>query len=212
MKPIIFKEGDRIGMLVGIRKIRVDKFDGSVWEFKCDCGNLLIRSVQVVKKKKHQSCGCNIKYMATTHGMSYTRIFKIWDGILSRCLNENNVNYFRYGAKGIKVCKRWLKFKNFYEDMKDGYADNLSIDRIKNNNGYYKNNCRWATKVQQDRNRGTNRFLTINGQTRCISEWSEVSGVNRSTLMIRIRMGWPLEKCIINKSFKPGHKFSNEAI
>ena len=89
----------------------------------------------------------------SNHGMCGTRIYHIWGGMIRRCTNPNSREYFRYGGRGIKVCTRWRDFRNFYKDMKAGYSDNLTIDRINNNEGYYKANCRWSTWLLQRLNK-----------------------------------------------------------
>lgn len=85
--------------------------------------------------------------------MSGTRMFRIWSNMRQRCSNPKNTGYRYYGGKGIKVSKRWLKFENFYKDMKHGYADNLSLDRINGNGNYCKGNCRWSDIKTQLNNR-----------------------------------------------------------
>lgn len=91
--------------------------------------------------------------------MRYDRIYKIWAGIKTRCLNEKTPKFKYWGGRGIRVCDRWKNsFELFYEDMKEGYSDNLSIDRIDNDGNYEKDNCKWSTAKEQANNRrGNNR-------------------------------------------------------
>lgn len=91
------------------------------------------------------------------HGMSGTKTHEAWRGMTKRCRDKNNLYYHRYGGRGIKVCKSWLKFENFYRDMGVAPKDK-SLDRIDNNKGYSKSNCRWATIKEQNRNQSTTRF------------------------------------------------------
>ena len=88
------------------------------------------------------------------HGMWKTRLYNIWKKMKDRCYNPNANNYRYYGGKGVKVCEEWHSFQPFYEwAMANGYADNLSIDRISGFGNYEPNNCRWATYTEQNRNR-----------------------------------------------------------
>lgn len=128
----------------------------------CDCGNITIVLGTNIRSNNTKSCGCRRKRVASTigknktHGMSYTRTYRSWIKMKERCLNPNHDHYHRYGGRGIKICDRWLlSFENFLEDMGDRPEDR-SLDRIDNNNGYEKNNCRWATRIEQNINRGYN--------------------------------------------------------
>lgn len=113
--------------------------------------------------------------------------------MLRRCYTEKSKDYYRYGAVGITVCDRWQGadgFINFLIDMKERPTDLHTIDRIDGNKGYSLGNCRWATRKEQSNNRKTNRKLTIDGETLNISQWSERSGINYSTIRERKNRGW----------------------
>lgn len=97
-----------------------------------------------------------------THGMWRTPTYKTWDGMLQRCNNPKKSNYPHYGGRGIKVCEKWLKFENFFQDMGER-PEELTLERINNNKGYFKGNCKWTTRTEQSRNqriRKTNKTGT----------------------------------------------------
>lgn len=132
-----------------------------------------------------------------THGMRRTKIYKIWDSMLCRCKYPSQDNYKLYGGRGIKVCSRWLKFIDFYEDMGDTYKEGLSLDRIDNEKGYFKENCRWVTAKEQARNTRRTKYFTIDGVTKNLSAWIEDSKVKSSTVRQRYYVyGWSIEKAL----------------
>jgi hypothetical protein len=88
------------------------------------------------------------------HGMNKTTEYTIWEGIKQRCLNSKNKCYYKYGGRGIDVCEKWLKFEGFFEDMGHRPSKDYSIDRINNDLGYSKENCKWSTRSEQNRNIG----------------------------------------------------------
>lgn len=121
------------------------------------------------------------------HGLCYSRIYGIWNGIINRCENPNRKAYSRYGGRGIKVCEEWHDFINFYNwAINNGYQENLSIDRIDNKGNYEPSNCRWATAKEQSINRSSNRYFTINGETRCLKEWCEIYNISYKAVFARI--------------------------
>jgi hypothetical protein len=96
----------------------------------------------------------------------------------------------RYGGRGITVCNEWLVFENFFRDMGAAYRKGLSIDRIDNNGPYCKENCKWATRHEQARNKRTNRWVTIGDTTMVIADWAIVYGISEGAIYHRISDGW----------------------
>jgi hypothetical protein len=177
--------------------------------FQCECGKKIVSLVTHVRNSKANSCGCvrakklgemsKGNSFSKKHGMSNTRTYISWSSMLDRCLNENATSYFNYGKKGVTVCDRWVEsFSNFLEDM--GHRPvGCSIDRIENSIGYSKENCRWASMKQQSRNRRTNHFIEIDGVSKTISEWSEISGVSKVTILSRLKRGRiPVRNCVFD--------------
>jgi len=126
----------------------------SLWLCACACGNKKVMQYSSLMGGT-QSCGCKKKEPnlgTTTHGHSRTRTYRTWTNMKSRCLDENSQAWKNYGGRGITVCERWLKFENFLEDM--GFCpEGLEIERMDNDDGYYKENCKWATRSEQQSNR-----------------------------------------------------------
>lgn len=164
------------------------------WNCICSCGRSHVAKGGSLGEGSISSCGCLKKEGLTTHGLSYSRVYKIWRGILNRCKNPNDCNYHRYGAIGINVCERWLKFENFFADM--GHNNGLQIDRIDNDLGYEPGNCRWATRKENMRNRSNNRMLAFRGETKCVSEWEEIVGLRHGTVNERMRLGWTADRAL----------------
>lgn len=165
---------------------------------KCDCGNVKEISGNHLRSGRTKSCGCLKKEMTMdrnkTHGMSESKEYIIWSAMNQRCSNKNNKGYKYYGGRGIKVCKGWLKFENFYKDM-GNKPQGLSLDRIDNSKGYCKENCRWATRKEQQRNTRYNKMIAYKGETKCLVEWSEELNMNYNTLLSRLcRYNMSIEK------------------
>lgn len=117
--------------------------------------------------------------------------YQVWRAVKKRCLNQNSYDWHRYGGRGISICKTWLEdFFVFYEDMGPRPSPNHSIDRINNDGDYEPTNCRWATNLEQQRNRNNNCLITHNGETLCVSEWSEKTGISWHVIKCRFERGW----------------------
>jgi hypothetical protein len=132
-----------------------------------------------------------------THGMNKTRIHSIWLGMKNRCNNPKNQAYKNYGGRGITYQASWEKFENFYEDMKESYADNLTIERIDNNGNYTKDNCCWATKAEQNLNTRHNKFIEHQGKTQALSQWATDYNMSLKLLSKRLINGWDFEDALL---------------
>jgi hypothetical protein len=138
------------------------------------------------------------KYKELDISCSKDRLHHIWYGMLKRCFNKQENAYKYYGGRGITVCEEWHGtdgFKRFMNwSLQNGYSDNLSIDRIDNDKGYFPNNCRWTNKITQANNTRSNVYVTFNDETHTIAEWSRILGIKYATLSQRItKLHWPVE-------------------
>lgn len=141
-------------------KITVISFYGSknnraLWNCKCECGAECICDSHSLLEGRISSCGCGKKTHNLQHGMSGTRLYRIWAGMKTRCENPSADNYKYYGERGISVCKEWREdFDSFARwALKSGYKDSLTIDRINVNGNYEPKNCRWVTMAEQNKNK-----------------------------------------------------------
>ena len=136
----------------------------------------------------------------TTHGSSKSRLYQVWCAMKERCNNPHNKSFKNYGGKGVRVCGEWANdFKSFAEwAMANGYHESLTIDRIDGKGWYSPENCRWVTHREQNRNYSRNHFLTYDGVTLCLADMADKYGVNRATLIYRLKKGLPLEKALRN--------------
>ena len=192
--------GQRFGRLVAVERVG-SRNTFALWKCKCDCGNEAEVVSTYLINGDTKSCGClkaqNIKIANTKHGMRKTRIYHIWKNMRQRCINKNNQAYLDYGGRGISVCEEWKEFVPFYNwAMGSGYKDCLTIDRIDNGKGYSPENCRWATMKEQSNNRRDNVFYEYAGQTKTISQWSDVCGISIGCLRDRIRHGWVIDRIL----------------
>lgn len=205
MKPRGLTVKDRVGQRIGRLTVMwraPNKAEGiairACWVCLCDCGNAITATGHTLNKALSgkggtQSCGCLNRENPTKHGKAGSKIYGAWNIMLQRCSNPKNPAYQSYGGRGITVCKEWRDFRAFYADMGDR-PPNRTLDRIDNSLGYFKGNCRWATKTQQGNNRRTNRFLTFHGKKKTLAEWAKFTGLGTHCLRSRILAGWPIEK------------------
>lgn len=161
------------------------------WSCICDCGNKSVVRTSDLIKGLTKSCGCYhsdmMRKKKTTHGRAGTPEYNIWATMKRRCDDPKNPFY---GGRGISYCEEWVKFESFILDMGDRPTKKHSIDRVNNDLGYCKENCRWATRTQQNNNTRKNIKIQIQGETKTIAQWAKCHGVNYATIYRRIELGW----------------------
>lgn len=160
-------------------KIKLSERNNSqyMWKCKCICGKIVSVLKSNLERGSIKSCGCrkseNISIARKIHGLTKTKEYSSFNKMRHRCLNKNNPRYKDYGERGITVCNEWLNsFETFLEDMGKSPSTKHSLERINNDLGYSKENCRWATNEEQANNKRSNRFITYNNETLTVSQWA----------------------------------------
>lgn len=189
---------DLLGKRFG-RLLVVEKVSDTRWRSICDCGNEAVSKRQSLCDGKAKSCGCLNKEInrarVYTHGLSKTGVYKVWCSMIQRCINPNNKQFCDYGGRGITISESWRTFENFLADMGQPQKGQ-SIERIDNNSGYSRENCKWVTRTEQQRNRRTNLLLTIEGVTMCATDWAEKFSMTPDMVFSRLHLGWSAEEAV----------------
>ena len=178
--------------------------------FLCRCACGTTRSVRgsALRAGKSQSCGClcaercGDRFREHGHrlnGNHRSQEYIAWTNLKDRCENPKSRQYHNYGGRGITICAEWREdFPRFLLDMGPSPGRGYSIERKDVNGPYASWNCRWATLLEQARNRRTNLQFTYNGETLCLSQWAERLGMPDSRLGSRLRAGWSFERAILH--------------
>jgi hypothetical protein len=203
--------GQRFGRL--LVKERIKQNGKTYWNCACDCGAVLSVRQDHLLNGATKSCGClgrenSIKARLgksfnVKHGLSNTRLYKIWYGMLERCYKPTHVAFGSYGGRGIVVCGAWKNDVTvFYRwAVNNGYSDGLTMDRIDVNGNYCPENCRWATWEQQNNNKRDNRVIEYHGLKKTLSEWAKLAGIDKRILHRRLAVGWNLEKALYGRRY-----------
>ena len=188
--------GRRFGRWTVIRDSGQRSNSRVLWECRCDCGTVKLMSSNHLLKGRSLSCGCLRNELSlkkhTSHGLSKQKIYRIWAGMIARCYCQKQSNYQNYGGRGISVCDEWhSNFCSFYEwSMKNGYKEDLTIERIDVNGDYCPDNCKWIPRSEQCNNTRQSHFITIDGKTLTIKQWSKKIGMSDKVIRCRLRYGW----------------------
>lgn len=169
------------------------------WCCRCICGQWSVVRSGNLTSRHASSCGCRKRQVtgarARTHGLSKTREYKIWSGMVQRCCNHRNPDYHAYGERGITICARWRSdFLSFLKDMGKAPSNSHSIERKDVNGSYCKENCCWATSKEQCNNTRRNIFITYKGLRMNLMQLSETLHINYFTLRNRYQRGWSIER------------------
>jgi hypothetical protein len=165
------------------------------WLCRCDCGGEARVLTSNITSGNSQSCGCQRRETHFKHGMSDTKIYRIWQQMIRRCEVPHDPAYANYGGRGISVCPEWHEFSRFIADV-GIRPEGLQLDRIDNNGNYEPDNWRWVTAKINRNNQRNNRIIEFGGYSRTIAEWADALGVNYRTLNNRLNRGWPVERAL----------------
>lgn len=194
--------GDRFGRYTVAGAAEKDRHGNPRWLCRCECGNERIVLQFALRQGKTVSCGCYQREASAaanrTHGQTDSPEHNSWTSMLGRCFNSNDERWEDYGGRGISVCERWRgSFENFLADMGPRPSPEHSLDRYPDPDGNYEpDNCRWATRSEQQRNRRCTPVLEYKGERRPLIEWAERLGIPYQTLSTRIRRGWSVERAM----------------
>lgn len=203
MGTFIDLTGKKFERLTVIKRLK-NKGRTLMWECLCICGKIKNNNASNLNSGRTKSCGCfhreAVSVKMRTHGMTKTPFYRTWGDMLTRTTNSKYKGYYLYGGRGIKVCKKWMKFENFKDDMYESYLEsvkksgkeNTTIERRSVNGNYCKENCRWATKQEQANNKRNSVFIVLNGIKKTINEWSRCLDIPRNTIGNRSRRGLPV--------------------
>lgn len=192
MGSFIDRTNKRYGRLVCILRLENTKVKGAKWLCICDCGKECVRTAAAIANGGAQSCGClkleRLSSANTKHGMSkrnYTSPeYYSWVGMKGRCKYPSTRQYKNYGGRGISVCERWNDFSNFLSDM-GPRPKGKTLDRIDVNGDYSPENCRWASKREQGRNRSNAQFILVHGEKKTIRDVSEIYDLHYCTVLAK---------------------------
>lgn len=183
--------GDVFGKLTTLVCLGYERGKHEIWACKCECGRfVLVQRHAFFGQNPRKSCRCatvDRNKRNAKHGMSGTRVYKIWMAMVWRCTKPTYGDYPRYGGRGIKVCERWMDFRNFFADMGEP-PEGYSINRIDNNGNYEPSNCEWSSTAVQNRNRRNSLVIHYKGKRYVAAELSRALGMSESTLYYWIRV------------------------
>jgi hypothetical protein len=199
--------GKKFGRLLVLKRAENDKYGNAFWVCQCECGNVVRVKGQSLRRGHTKSCGCLQREMASISGLKnhhllrafipwnkgisikrpqyYKQLKNMYYAMKQRCYNSHNAEFEHYGGRGITICKEWQTFDEFYKwAIENNYKEELTIERVDNNKGYSPDNCRFATRAEQNRNTSrNNRVIDLSdGKVYVTAEVARIIGVTRSTV------------------------------
>lgn len=179
------------------------------WKCRCICGTEKVVFGGDLKRGVSKSCGCLAREVAgqhvITHGMTSHPAHRNWISMNQRCYNQESNDYQWYGARGIKVCERWQdSFEDFWKDTGPTWQSGLTLDRKKVDQDYGPDNCRWATRKEQARNRRNNRIVDTPNGPMLLIEAAETYGIDCRTVNSRFKYGWTFTEVFLTPVLERG--------
>lgn len=206
MPQLLPLTGQVFGQLTVLRRDKAKNRNKTYYICQCSCGKQVSVRQDKLRNGQAISCGCKRRKRSdATHGMSGTRLYHVFIAMRQRCMNQNSQEYGNYGGRGISVCDEWLGnggFQNFYEwAVENGYdkdapTGQCTLDRIDVNKGYYPGNCRWVSRIVQNKNTTRSIMISYAGECHCLKDWSIIRGISYPALAKRYRSGWTAEEML----------------
>lgn len=211
---IVDISGQRFGLLTVVEPAGVRRYKTGMavyFRCRCDCGNETLAQRSNLRRAT-VSCGCTNLSRGTV-GKAGTKhvLYVVWRKMLERCYSESSPDYENYGGRGIAVCERWRTGSGddggldcFIADMGERPSGGFSLERRDNNKGYEPDNCRWANRSEQGRNKRNNVLLTFDGRTQPLSTWCEELSLPYFTTRRRLGLGWSVERAFTEPTHDRG--------
>lgn len=207
------KRADLVGKTFG--ELTVASFshvsdNHAYWICKCSCGNEITQATGPLNSGNTKSCGCSRKDINKTHGEhsngKQSKEYTVWLNMKQRCSNDKIAQFKDYGGRGIKVCKRWMRFENFLADMGRAPSPQHSVERKNNSGNYTKSNCKWATRKEQANNQRTNQIITYRGENKTLKQWCDQLNLHYDRMRFRIvYLNWSVEEAFSTSKLKSRH-------
>lgn len=202
------KPGEVFGRLTVIAPAGMNSYSKALALCQCSCGNTITCRVNNLRSSTTRSCGCYSREVTSKisrkHGHGLEPEAQVWRDIKKRCNNPNDKNYSNYGGRGIRLHPSWEDYMVFRKEVGLRPFPGATLDRIDNNRGYEPGNVRWATMKVQARNKRSNVFVSINGETKTCADWRDALGMGKSQFASKIRShrkyGVPLEVLLTSRS------------
>jgi len=213
MSKLIDLSGKKFGHLLVLGHSHRSVSGVNFWNCVCECGITKAIPGVNIRTGKTKSCGCMtgsfLSATKKTHGMTGTRTYQCWANIIARCTRDSHPSFERYKGRGITVCDSWLKsFDNFLSDMGE-MPEGKTIERVDNDDGYFRGNCIWATQKDQSVNRSTNRVISCDGLSMTVVEWAEALKIPSHVMYKRLKYGWT-EQEAIKTPYGEGKRYSRK--
>lgn len=202
MKPTNLK-GRKFNRWRVLRYAGKDKSGNTLWKCRCKCGTTRTIRAGHLTSGASKSCGClrteKMVKRSTKHGHArrgrHSAEYDIWVSMRARCNDRRNKSWSQYGGKGVRVCKRWEVFENFYADL-GPRPKGTSLGRKNDAGDYRRGNVEWQTVAQQAAHRAR---LTVDGVTRSVAEWAKITGLRFQTIRRRRALGWKPLECVVGR-------------